>query len=184
MINLEISKRHEETFAQVMMLAEHMMRPYSRKYDKEEHTYPKEMEEVSQLIAGGRSEATSKPKEKPPEGTIVNGGNMGSVIGLFGLCWGDVGLFLGMPGSGLGNQDRWEAFEKANLDELVEPGESRTAFLLRFTLSHPHCHTTIVGTLNPHHLAENVAVAQQGALPADVYAEAKQRLDAAGERPE
>ena len=55
------------------------------------------------------------------------------------------------------------AFEKANLDDLLEPGESRTAFLLRFTLSHPHCHTTIVGTMNPAHLAENVAVAQQGA---------------------
>ena len=38
-----------------------------------------------------------------PEGTVVNGGNMGAVIGLFGLCWGDVGLFLAMPGSGLGN---------------------------------------------------------------------------------
>jgi acyl-CoA dehydrogenase len=28
---------------------------------------------------------------------------MGAVTGLFALCWGDVGLFLGMPGSGLGN---------------------------------------------------------------------------------
>jgi acyl-CoA dehydrogenase len=103
MINLEISTRHEELFAQVMMLAEHMMRPYSRKYDKEEHAYPVEMEEVNKLIAGGRSSATGRPKEPAPEGTVVNGGNMGSVIGLFGLCWGDVGLFLGMPGSGLGN---------------------------------------------------------------------------------
>ena len=49
MINLELSHKHEETFAQVMMLAEHMMRPYSRKYDKEEHTYPVEMEEVNKL---------------------------------------------------------------------------------------------------------------------------------------
>ena len=47
MINLELAKKHQETFEQVMMLAEHMMRPYSRKYDKEEHTYPKEMEEVA-----------------------------------------------------------------------------------------------------------------------------------------
>ncbi|MAS38269.1 MAG: aldo/keto reductase [Anaerolineaceae bacterium] len=94
------------------------------------------------------------------------------------------GVARGEPGSGLGNQDRWTAFEKAKLDELLEPGESRTAFLLRFTLSHPHCHTTIVGTLSPDHLRENVAIAQAGALPADVYAEAKKRLDAAGESPE
>ncbi|MCP4468218.1 MAG: acyl-CoA dehydrogenase, partial [Halieaceae bacterium] len=103
MINLELSNKHEETFAQVMMLAEHMMRPYSRKYDKEEHTYPVEMEEVNKLIAGNRASATGKSKKPAADGTVVNGGNMGSVVGLFGLCWGDVGLFLGMPGSGLGN---------------------------------------------------------------------------------
>ncbi|MCA9895835.1 MAG: aldo/keto reductase, partial [Anaerolineae bacterium] len=94
------------------------------------------------------------------------------------------GVARGEPGEGLGNQDRWAAFEKANLDELLEAGESRTAFLLRFTLSHPHCDTTIVGTLNPEHLAENIAIAEKGPLPADVYAEAKKRLDAAGQSPE
>lgn len=103
MINLELARKHQETFGQVMMLAEHMMRPYSRKYDKEEHTYPKEMEEVAKLIGGARSSATGGSREPIPPGTVVNGGNMGAVVGLFGLCWGDVGLFLGMPGSGLGN---------------------------------------------------------------------------------
>lgn len=102
MINLELAKKHQETFEQVMMLAEHMMRPYSRKYDKEEHTYPKEMEEVAKLIGSARSNPGGT-REAVAEGTVVNGGNMGSVVGLFGLCWGDVGLFLGMPGSGLGN---------------------------------------------------------------------------------
>jgi acyl-CoA dehydrogenase len=85
------------------MLAEHMMRPFSRKYDKEEHTYPKEMEEAAKLISGGRSDAMGGGgKKADPEG-VVNGSNMGAVVGLFGLCWGDVGLFLAMPGSGLGN---------------------------------------------------------------------------------
>lgn len=103
MINLELSKAHQETFDNVMMLAEHMMRPYSRKYDKEEHTYPKEMEEVAKLIKGGRSGAGGGKKEPIPEGTVVNGGNIGAVTGLQALSWGDVGLFLAMPGSGLGN---------------------------------------------------------------------------------
>lgn len=103
MINLELCKKHRDTFEQTMMLAEHMMRPYSRKYDKEEHTYPKEMEEVAKLIGGARAAATGGTKAPIPEGTILNGGNMGAVVGLFGLCWGDVGLFLAMPGSGLGN---------------------------------------------------------------------------------
>ena len=40
---------------------------------------------------------------------------------------------------------------------------------------------TIVGTLIPAHLEENVRIAGKGPLPAEVYAEAKRRLDAAGE---
>jgi aryl-alcohol dehydrogenase-like predicted oxidoreductase len=39
--------------------------------------------------------------------------------------------------------------------------------------------TTIVGTANPAHLADNVAAARKGPLPADQLAEAKRRLDAA-----
>ena len=116
--------------------------------------------------------------ERRHENLITAAGEAGAGVIIRG------GVARGEPGSGLGNQDRWAIYEKAKLDELREPNESRTAFLLRFTLSHPHCHTTIVGTANPDHLQENVAIAEKGALPADVYAEAKRRLDAAGERPE
>lgn len=103
MINLELAKKHQDTLDQTMMLSEHMIRPYSRKYDKEEHTYPKEMEQVAELINVSRSEVMGGKKEKKDPDAVVNGGNMGAVVGLFGLCWGDVGLFLAMPGSGLGN---------------------------------------------------------------------------------
>lgn len=91
------------------------------------------------------------------------------------------GVARGEPGAGLGNTDRWQKFEQAKLDELREDGESRTAFLLRFLLSHPGIHTTIVGTLIPAHLEENIAIAEKGALAPDVYAEAKKRLDSVGE---
>lgn len=103
MINLELSEKHQELLNNTRMLAEHMMRPYSRKYDREEHAYPTEMEEVAKLIRGGREGVGKQDKNEQPEGAVVNGANMGAVIGLEGLCWGDVGLFLGMPGSGLGN---------------------------------------------------------------------------------
>jgi len=53
-------------------------------------------------------------------------------------------------------------------------------FILRFTFTHPDLHTSIVGTINPDHLRHNVNVLLQGPLPADVYAEAKRRLDVAG----
>ncbi|QHW35296.1 aldo/keto reductase [Paenibacillus rhizovicinus] len=93
------------------------------------------------------------------------------------------GVGRGEPGFGLGNQERWDVWEKAQLDELVDEGESRTGFLLRFTLSHPGMTTTIVGTKNPEHLAENIRIAQKGPLSASVYEEAKKRLQEQGQGP-
>ena len=91
------------------------------------------------------------------------------------------GVAKGEPGqSGVSRPDSWAKFDEAGLDELRDEGESRTSFMLRFTLTHPDLHTTIVGTKNPDHLAENVAAARRGRLPQDTYEEAKRRLDAAG----
>jgi aryl-alcohol dehydrogenase-like predicted oxidoreductase len=90
------------------------------------------------------------------------------------------GVARGAPAEGgLGEHRRWAIWERAKLDELRAPGESRTAFLLRLTLSHPDVHTVIVGTLNPAHLADDVRAAEAGPLPADLYAEAQRRLAAA-----
>lgn len=93
------------------------------------------------------------------------------------------GVARGEPGAGLGGQDRWKKFEEAGLDELLEKGENRTAFLLRYTLAHPHADTIIVGTLQPEHLQENLAAVQRGPLSPQVYAEAKARLSKAGVEP-
>ncbi|MEZ5277652.1 MAG: aldo/keto reductase [Opitutaceae bacterium] len=116
--------------------------------------------------------------ERRHENLITKAGEAGAGVIIRG------GVARGEPGAGLGGADKWVTFEKAGLDELRGEGESRTAFLLRFTLSHPHCHTTIVGTMKPEHLTENVRIASKGALAPDVYVEAKKRLDAAGESPE
>jgi aryl-alcohol dehydrogenase-like predicted oxidoreductase len=72
-------------------------------------------------------------------------------------------------------EQRRAMWDDADLDDLLD-GMSRMEFMLRFTLSHPDLHTTIVGTANPDHLADNVAVAVKGPLPADQYEAAKQRL--------
>jgi aryl-alcohol dehydrogenase-like predicted oxidoreductase len=90
------------------------------------------------------------------------------------------GVARGEAGVGLGSQERWKRFEEAGLDELVQPGESRTTFLLRFTLSHPYINTTIVGTLYPEHLQENIEAAMRGPLPSTIYQEAKHRLERVG----
>ena len=93
------------------------------------------------------------------------------------------GVALGEPGQGLGIPERWRGFSGAKLEDLQEADESRTAFMLRFTLTHPGIDTIIVGTQNPAHLRENVVAVNRGPLPADVYEEAKRRLSAAGLQP-
>jgi aryl-alcohol dehydrogenase-like predicted oxidoreductase len=80
------------------------------------------------------------------------------------------------------NETMRHYWDQAKLDELLD-GMTRTAFMLRFTLSHPALDTTIVGTSSVEHLRANVAVAAQGPLPDDVLVEAKRRLAEAGSRP-
>jgi aryl-alcohol dehydrogenase-like predicted oxidoreductase len=90
------------------------------------------------------------------------------------------GAAKGGPGKESGKF--WDAWQRVDLTDLQ--GEmSRQEFILRFTLSHPHVDTTIVGTIDPDHLDENVAATKQGALPEDVYTATKQRLTAAGFAP-
>lgn len=76
-----------------------------------------------------------------------------------------------------------ELWENARLSDLLD-GRDRAEFVLRFTLSHPDVHTTIVGTLDPEHLAANLAALAKGPLPAGVYKEAVRRLEQAGAKPE
>jgi aryl-alcohol dehydrogenase-like predicted oxidoreductase len=69
-------------------------------------------------------------------------------------------------------QRRWQS---SGIDDLLD-GMSRMEFTLRFTLSHPALSATIVGTSNIEHLRANVAIAEKGPLPADVYEAAIERL--------
>jgi len=72
------------------------------------------------------------------------------------------------------SQRRWQASGVEDL--LADAGMSRMEFVLRFTLSHPGLSSTIVGTANTGHLSGNIAVAERGPLPDDLYEEAKKRL--------
>lgn len=93
------------------------------------------------------------------------------------------GVALGEPKVGLGNPERWKAFTNAAINELRQADESNTSFLLRYTLTHPDVHTTIVGTTNPAHLEENAQAVLAGPLSPDLYAETKRRLDRIGVAP-
>jgi acyl-CoA dehydrogenase len=117
MINLEIPKKFNVLVGQAHRVATEVFRPNSRKYDRAEHSYPKELDMLAAVIDGmnesgalggagvggangagrGSSENGSFPRDRNR-----NGSNMASLLGLMELCWGDVGLLLTMPRQGLG----------------------------------------------------------------------------------
>ncbi|MFW6050241.1 MAG: acyl-CoA dehydrogenase family protein [Myxococcota bacterium] len=112
-MNLEIPKKLKPLVQQAHLVAEQVFRPISRKYDRAEHAYPKELDLLAALMEGaneagglnGAGAAVSSGKKKPKEdgGGVRNGGNMATVLGVMELCWGDVGLMLSIPRQGLGN---------------------------------------------------------------------------------
>jgi aryl-alcohol dehydrogenase-like predicted oxidoreductase len=84
----------------------------------------------------------------------------------------------GVSPRGLADGEPQQLWERARLDDLLD-GATRNEFVLRYTLSHPDLHTTIVGTANLEHLAANLSAARKGPLPPDIYAEARRRLNEA-----
>jgi len=110
-INLEDPKRFRPLVGQAHQVAMNMLRPISRKYDKREHAYPKELDLLAAMIDGlsesgaseGAGAAGVKRDEAGSDGAVKNGTNLASVMSIAEMCWGDVGLLLSMPRQGLGN---------------------------------------------------------------------------------
>ncbi|MFZ1863443.1 MAG: acyl-CoA dehydrogenase family protein [Polyangiales bacterium] len=110
MIYLEVPKSLKLVVNQAHQVAKHVFRPISRKYDRAEHEYPKELDLLAALMdglsaGGGQRGAgvSAVQQEEEASGGIRNGANMATCLGLTELCWGDVGLALSIPRQGLGN---------------------------------------------------------------------------------
>ncbi|MFW2388945.1 MAG: acyl-CoA dehydrogenase family protein [Polyangiales bacterium] len=106
---MEIPKSLGLLVNQAHQVAKNIFRPISRKYDRAEHDYPKELDMLAALMdglsAGGGTKGASVgsiERETGGEG-VRNGANMSTCLGIAELCWGDVGLALSIPRQGLGN---------------------------------------------------------------------------------
>jgi acyl-CoA dehydrogenase len=110
-MNLENPKKFAMLVEQAKQVADNFYRPISRKYDKAEHAYPKELDILASLLDGmneGSSEATgatsaSKRPSSDGDTGVRNSGNLSAALGAMELCRGDVGLLLSIPRQGLGN---------------------------------------------------------------------------------
>ncbi len=110
-INLEIPRKFEQLVEQAHMVAAEVLRPISRKYDRAEHEYPKELDMLAAMIDGideggassGAGAAGVSRADANGDGGNRNGSNLASVLSIMEMCWGDVGLLLSLPRQGLGN---------------------------------------------------------------------------------
>jgi len=127
MINLETPRKFETLVSQAHQVATGIFRPNSRKYDRAEHSYPKELDMLAAVMDGmseggsvgagvgsvgggpggnGASRGNGASSADGASGQAAaktrNGTNMASLLALIELCWGDVGLLLTMPRQGLG----------------------------------------------------------------------------------
>ncbi|WP_097460225.1 acyl-CoA dehydrogenase family protein [Mangrovitalea sediminis] len=149
-MQLEIPARFKALVNQAHQVAEQVFRPISRKYDRAEHDYPKELDMLASIMdgmnAGVGDEGAGAGRLARAKGNsgdgIRNGVNMRTVLGLTELCWGDVGLALSIPRQGLGNSaiaavandeqlrrfgDTWAAMA------ITEPGAGSDSAAIRTT---------------------------------------------------
>lgn len=147
---LDDPRRLKPLVGQAHQVAMNMLRPISRKYDKAEHEYPKELDMLAAMIDGlaesgaseGAGAAGVKRTDEGDDGSVRNGTNLASVMSIAEMCWGDVGLLLSMPRQGLGNsaiasvadEEQHERFDGlwASM-AITEPGTGSDSASIRTT---------------------------------------------------
>lgn len=135
-MNLETPKKFSGLQRQAHQVAARYLRPISRKYDKAEHAYPKELDMLAALLDGmnagspdavGAGSASKRGAAREQQEGVKNGGNMAALLGVMELCWGDVGLLLAMPRQGLGNA---AIAAVANDEQLARLGKTWAAMAI------------------------------------------------------
>jgi acyl-CoA dehydrogenase len=110
-MNIEIPKKFRPIINNAHQVALSVFRPISRKYDRAEHEYPKELDMLASVLDGfneGDPESSAGASQTgkgriTDDGSVKNGANMSTCLGALELSYGDVGFLLAMPRQGLGN---------------------------------------------------------------------------------
>jgi acyl-CoA dehydrogenase len=112
MISLDDPQKLRPLRDQAHQVAMNMLRPISRTYDRAEHAYPQELDLLAAMIdglsesgasSGAGASGVRRDDTEEKDGSVRNGTNLASVLGIAEMCWGDVGLLLSLPRQGLGN---------------------------------------------------------------------------------
>ena len=88
-MNIEIPKKFKPLINNAYQVAQSTLRPISRKYDRGEHEYPKELDMLASVLDGfnegdpanSAGAATTGSGKVQDDGSIKNGANMGVCLG-------------------------------------------------------------------------------------------------------
>lgn len=159
---LDIPRKFGPIIHQAQQTAKEVFRPISRKYDRAEHSYPKELDMFATIMDGmndgslnGGAGAGKLARSGNGHGEgNRNGTNMNTVLGLTEVCWGDVGLALSIPRQGLGNsaiaavanEEQLKRFGKTwAAMAITEPGAGSDSAAIRTTATEDGDHYIING---------------------------------------
>lgn len=137
-MNLQNPKKFKILLDQAHEVALNVLRPISRKYDKAEHAYPKELDMLASLLDGmndggeGINAGAAVGKRGTQDDSNINGVNMSTALGIVEMCFGDTGLLLSMPRQGLGNS----AIAAVANDEQLERFKGTWAAM---AITEPNC---------------------------------------------
>ena len=107
MIDFELEPSVINRLKMYRAVSEHMMRPISREYDEKEHEKPTQFYE-SMWSASAMADVQVGDNKKSGDKASTDADatpklrNLYTVLSTEELCWGDAGLFLSTPNSGLG----------------------------------------------------------------------------------
>jgi acyl-CoA dehydrogenase len=125
MIDFELEPQTVKQNAMYHMAAAQLMRPISREFDENEHGEPREFWAAMWAAAQNLGPAADAPSKEGDRAPRLR--NLYTCLSVEELCWGDAGLFLSIPGGGLGG---------AAVAAAGTP-EQRDRFLKRFREGQP-----------------------------------------------
>jgi len=102
MIDYELSPDIAATREQLHMLAEHAMRPIARDYDEREHEKPWDFINMMWQLSKNSGIGPGRENRDKQEKAVDAERNLRTCVAVEELSWGDAGLYLAMPGPGLG----------------------------------------------------------------------------------
>ncbi|HXW83634.1 MAG TPA: acyl-CoA dehydrogenase family protein, partial [Candidatus Binataceae bacterium] len=158
MIDFELEPAVLNRLKMYHAVAENMMRPISREYDEREHEKPWQFYETMWQASSMASEMqVGAGRQSEPDHGRPRLRNLMTCASTEELCWGDAGLYLSTPNSGLGGAAVMAA----------GTAEQKARFLKRFGEGKPKWGAMAI--TEPHFGSDSAAVATTAVREGDQW---------------